>query len=647
MLASDGVWEFLTNQTVTDMILKFDDPLEACRAVVAEAYRLWLQYEVRTDDITMVLFFLDFDGDCRTTAVGESLRSSDAQSARGSANCMAALQLLASAPLLAPNRPVRRGVSKEKRAAMAIGTTAESDDDSAGFVPVMLPKTEAELGRIRSAVRANFLFQHLNEAQAKRIFDAMVRTDAAAGEVIIRQGSPGDNFYIVDSGEYAVTITPAEGAPPVEVMKYATSAGTNPCFGELAILHNKPRAATVTCVSAGSLWAIDRRSFRAVLIKSSSRQLRRTLRSVEILKSLSLEQLQRLEELLTEVTYAEGDYVVRQGELTDTFYVIVSGSVDVTKAGDAGGQVHISTMSDGYFGERALIEKAPRAANVVARGPLKCLCVGRDGFEEVLGPLQSIIDTDRRRREAGAQARLLQREAEGLAHVSRADFTLGALVGSNEAYELVLARHTATGIEYTLRGASKARAEATGMTGRLMAEGALLAEVVAPSPFVPLALSQWHDEAHLYTLFKPKLAGDLQQLIDAEGPLDEPTACFYAASLALAIRHLHEAHVACRHLSPEAVALDANGGVQLIDMRFAARLDDCAVAIDTCGAGLYLAPEQVAQLGHGIPVDYWQLGVLLYQMTTGSVRADPAPRTALVPRCSLRGGAVTEAGWSG
>ena len=52
VIASDGVWEFLTNQSVADMVLKFDDPLEACRAVVAESYRLWLQYEVRTDDIT-------------------------------------------------------------------------------------------------------------------------------------------------------------------------------------------------------------------------------------------------------------------------------------------------------------------------------------------------------------------------------------------------------------------------------------------------------------------------------------------------------------------------------------------------------------------------------------------------------------------
>ena len=47
----DGVWEFLTNQSVADMVLKFDDPLEACRAVVAESYRLWLQYEVRADGI--------------------------------------------------------------------------------------------------------------------------------------------------------------------------------------------------------------------------------------------------------------------------------------------------------------------------------------------------------------------------------------------------------------------------------------------------------------------------------------------------------------------------------------------------------------------------------------------------------------------
>ena len=59
VLASDGVFEFLTNQSVIDICAKFTDPLEACRAVVAESYELWLQYELRTDDITMICIYVD------------------------------------------------------------------------------------------------------------------------------------------------------------------------------------------------------------------------------------------------------------------------------------------------------------------------------------------------------------------------------------------------------------------------------------------------------------------------------------------------------------------------------------------------------------------------------------------------------------
>ena len=62
VVASDGVFEFLTNQSVIDMCAKFADPLDACRAVVAEAYELWLQYELRTDDITMICIVVDEDG---------------------------------------------------------------------------------------------------------------------------------------------------------------------------------------------------------------------------------------------------------------------------------------------------------------------------------------------------------------------------------------------------------------------------------------------------------------------------------------------------------------------------------------------------------------------------------------------------------
>ncbi|KAK7842090.1 protein phosphatase 2c and cyclic nucleotide-binding/kinase domain-containing protein [Quercus suber] len=62
VLASDGVFEFLSSQTVVDMVAKYKDPRDACAAIVAESYRLWLQYETRTDDITTTLAMVAIDG---------------------------------------------------------------------------------------------------------------------------------------------------------------------------------------------------------------------------------------------------------------------------------------------------------------------------------------------------------------------------------------------------------------------------------------------------------------------------------------------------------------------------------------------------------------------------------------------------------
>ena len=53
------MWEFLSSQEVVDKVMLLDSPLDACRAIVAESYRRWLQFDVRTDDITIILAWLD------------------------------------------------------------------------------------------------------------------------------------------------------------------------------------------------------------------------------------------------------------------------------------------------------------------------------------------------------------------------------------------------------------------------------------------------------------------------------------------------------------------------------------------------------------------------------------------------------------
>jgi serine/threonine protein phosphatase PrpC len=198
VLASDGVWEFLTNQSVCDMVASFSSPLDACRAVVSESYRLWLQFDERTDDITMITAYIDRD---TTDAVLMNEDEDDAAMGGGVTGGAAGLGA-------AEMRPVRRGLSKEKKKAMAIMTKSASDpdEDLSSWVAEVIPKTEQEIERIERAVKANFLFQHLHEAQIKTVYDVMKRREVHAGDVVIRQGEEGDWFYVVDDGDFSVSI---------------------------------------------------------------------------------------------------------------------------------------------------------------------------------------------------------------------------------------------------------------------------------------------------------------------------------------------------------------------------------------------------------------------------------------------------------
>ena len=94
-------------------------------------------------------------------------------------------------------------------------------------------------------------------------------------------------------------------------------------------------------------------------------------------------------------------------------------------------------------------------------------------------------------------------------------------------------------------------------------------------------------------------------------------ARFYAGSIVLALEHLHSEGLIYRNLVPENISIDMYGYVQLMDLHFAFKLDD-PPAQDYSGRADYLSPEQVSGQGHSLPVDFWALGVLVYEMLTGS-----------------------------
>ncbi|KAJ1738229.1 hypothetical protein LPJ78_005305 [Coemansia sp. RSA 989] len=258
-----------------------------------------------------------------------------------------------------------------------------------------VPKTDTQKQRIREALDNNFLFKNMDEDSYRDVIDAMEEKHVRCGQSVIVQGGVGDYFYIVEYGSFDIFVRKGD-AQPVKVATVEDSGS----FGELALMYNAPRAATVTATSDATLWALDRITFRSLLMERTSRKRRlyeRFLETVPLLKSLEAYERQKIADALESVTYEDKDTIVRQGDPGDDFFLIEQGSIRVYKTDDEGVSREYPPLTQGgYFGELALLDNQPRQATLIACGRTKCARMSKDAFDRLLGPVINII-----RREAG------------------------------------------------------------------------------------------------------------------------------------------------------------------------------------------------------------------------------------------------------
>ena len=127
----------------------------------------------------------------------------------------------------------------------------------------------------------------------------------------------------------------------------------------------------------------------------------------------------------------------------------------------------------------------------------------------------------------------------------------------------------------------------------------------------------FQSQTRLYFVMPFVRGGELYKIFKANKRLPEPVVKFYSLQICLAIGYLHTKGIMHRDLKLENILLDEQGYLKIIDYGLAKTLPQDNLTKTFCGTPEYLAPEMVMQQGHDFSVDWWALGILIYEMLIG------------------------------
>mmetsp|Transcript_50817 Transcript_50817/g.91323 ORF Transcript_50817/g.91323 Transcript_50817/m.91323 type:complete len:411 (-) Transcript_50817:178-1410(-) len=260
----------------------------------------------------------------------------------------------------------------------------------AAFDPPKFQKTPEQTEKLRGILNASFMFSALDAKEMDVVLLAVEEKQFEPGSRIIKQGDDGDCLYIIE-----------EGSPECKILIDGEEKVVKKCvpgdvFGELALLYNSPRAASVDATDKCTVWRLDQHSFNHIVKEAASKRTslyEDFLKKVRIFFSLDDYQRSQISDALKPATFKKDDYITKQGENGDNFYILEEGSLVALKSDEGGEEKEVMQYGVGdYFGELAMLKDQPRAASVkVTSDKAKVLCMQRKAFKHMLGPLQDIL----------------------------------------------------------------------------------------------------------------------------------------------------------------------------------------------------------------------------------------------------------------
>ncbi len=233
------------------------------------------------------------------------------------------------------------------------------------------------------------IFEHyaLTRDQYREFKDLFTLRQFNAGETVFQEGVPSDRFYFVESGELAVSQFSASRQE-----KVLNVLQPGEFFGEIGLLNDSPRTATIKALTDARLYLLDKVDFFRLLEKNSSFAIfveqvhvQRLLHGVPLFSHLDDEALTRVRQALEEHRGEAGDVLVKEGDNARDLYLLVKGSARRLTPEPGGRTVPVGHLHAGsHFGEQSLLHRQRQDSSVVLDEPSRLLVLKQSRFRELL-----------------------------------------------------------------------------------------------------------------------------------------------------------------------------------------------------------------------------------------------------------------------
>ncbi|KAL0585339.1 hypothetical protein ABG067_004871 [Albugo candida] len=510
------------------------------------------------------------------------------------------------------------------------------------------------------------IFRNLSLNQQEQVLKVLKPARFPDGQVIVKQGTRGDRFYMIAKGDAVVT----KLAPDSNEERMVTHLHAGHYFGELALIYDDPHTATVRAVGDVELFYLMQSDFQGI----EQVHLSLMLQQVPLLARLNARAQDIVLSRLQPANFSDREFIVRQGEEGTRFYMITKGEAIVTErdlsVADSE-EKELTRLYEGHvFGEMSLIYQEPRTASVRAIGDVKCLYLNKEDFDECLmsDNFQRFVREEymEKARRRAMRIRLKQQQTivqataatdelkEALIPcVQSISASLSSPLKTTETRKLVthrLANGQKVVNKYVIKGdlgrgsfgrvklcqneqdgqlyavkimhksfTQRMAGKEDSLQDALRREIAILKKLNHPNVVKLIEVIDDPSSEKVY-LVQEYVQHSLMEEVQSASGLPQDTARMYLRDLLAGLYYLHYHNIIHFDIKPENILITSGGMAKIADFGTARMiLHESDTLSDAKGTPAFMAPEMfnIGATYRGPSVDVWSLGATLYMMVIG------------------------------